>query len=104
MPIQAAHRRIAQAWGGSGTLPGVPPFVVTHHAPDSVPPGDPPYTFDTDGIEYATEHARTAAGAKDVSIMGASMVQQCLRAGRPAPDLPSPEVVRPRTAPTQPLP
>jgi hypothetical protein len=49
--------------------------------PGSVPAGDPPYTFVTDGIEHAVELARAAAGAKDVSVMGASMVQQCLRAG-----------------------
>jgi dihydrofolate reductase len=72
---------IANAWGGNGPLPGVPLFVVTHRVPDSVPRGDPPYTFVTDGIERAVAQARAAAGAKDVSIMGASIVQQCLRAG-----------------------
>jgi len=72
---------VADAWGGSGPLPGVPLFVVTHQRPDSVPSGDPPYTFVTDGVERAVEQALAAAGAKDVSVMGASMVQQCLRAG-----------------------
>jgi dihydrofolate reductase len=72
---------IADAWGGTGPLPGVPLFVMTHHVPDSVPAGDPPYTFVTDGIEHAVEEARTAAGDKDVSVMGATIVQQCLRAG-----------------------
>jgi dihydrofolate reductase len=72
---------VADAWGGSGPLPGHPLFVVTHHVPDSVPAGDPPYTYVTGGIEHAVELARAAAGAKDVSVMGASMVQQCLRAG-----------------------
>jgi dihydrofolate reductase len=72
---------IADAWGGSGPFPGAPLFVVTHHVPDTIPAGDPPYTFVTDGIEHAVELAKAAAGAKDVSVMGASMVQQCLQAG-----------------------
>src|SRR6266511_1666196 len=33
------------------------------------------------GIERAVEQARTAAGGKDVALMGANVVQQCLRAG-----------------------
>jgi len=59
----------------------VPLFVLTHHAPDDVPSGDPPYTFVTDGIESAVEQARVAAAGKDVALMGASIVQQSLRAG-----------------------
>jgi dihydrofolate reductase len=39
---------VSEAWGGSGPMPGIPLFVVTHHVPDSVPPGDPPYTFVTE--------------------------------------------------------
>ncbi|HMG32123.1 MAG TPA: dihydrofolate reductase family protein [Jiangellaceae bacterium] len=72
---------ISDAWGGSGPLPGVPLFVLTHRVPEAVPAGDPPYTFVTDGIERAVEQARTAAGGKDVALMGATIVQQGLRAG-----------------------
>jgi dihydrofolate reductase len=72
---------ISEAWGGSGPLPGVPLFVLTHRVPDTVPTGDPPYTFVTDGVERAVEQARTAAAGKDVALMGATIVQQCLRAG-----------------------
>jgi dihydrofolate reductase len=72
---------ISEAWGGSGPLPGVPLFVLTHRVPDSVPTGDPPYTFVTDGIQRAVEQARTAAAGKDVALMGATIVQQGLRAG-----------------------
>jgi dihydrofolate reductase len=72
---------ISEAWGGSGPMPGVPLFVVTHRVPDTVPTGDPPYTFVTDGIQRAVEQARTAAAGKDVALMGATIVQQCLRAG-----------------------
>jgi dihydrofolate reductase len=72
---------ISEAWGGNGPLPGIPLFVLTHHVPDTVPAGDPPYTFVTDGIEGAVEQARTAAAGKDVVLMGASIVRQGLRAG-----------------------
>jgi dihydrofolate reductase len=34
-----------------------------------------------EGIERAVEQARAAAGGKDVSLMGASIVQQALRTG-----------------------
>lgn len=72
---------VADAWGGSGPLPGAPLFVLTHRVPDMVPAGDPPYTFVTEGIERAIELARSAAGNKDVDLMGAKVVQQALRAG-----------------------
>jgi dihydrofolate reductase len=73
---------ISEAWGGSGPLPGVPLFVLTHHVPDKVPAGDPPpYTFVTNGIEGAVEQARTAAAGKDVALMGASVVRQGLQTG-----------------------
>jgi dihydrofolate reductase len=72
---------VAGAWGGRGPLPGIPLFVVTHRVPDTVPSGDPPYTFVTDGIDRAVELARTAAAGRDVSLMGAQIVQQCLRGG-----------------------
>jgi dihydrofolate reductase len=59
----------------------LPLFVVTHSPPDRVPDGPLSYTFVTDGIESAVEQAREAAVGRDVVLMGASMVQQCLRAG-----------------------
>lgn len=72
---------LSEAWGGQGPMRGLPLFVVTHHVPGSVPSGEPPYTFVTTGIEDAVEQARTAAAGKDVVLMGASKVQQCLHAG-----------------------
>jgi dihydrofolate reductase len=72
---------ISEAWGGSGPLPGVPLLVLTHHVPDTVPTGDPPYTFVTDGIERAVEQARTAAAGKDVAPWGR---QSSSRACEPA--------------------
>ena len=72
---------ISDAWGGAGPMPGIPLFVVTHTVPEAVPSGDPPYTFVTDGVEKAVDQAKTAAEGKDVFLQGASIVQQCLRAG-----------------------
>jgi dihydrofolate reductase len=72
---------VSDAWGGSGPMTGLPLFVVTHQIPDTVPAGDPPYTFVTDGVEHAVEQATEAAAGKDVFLQGASIVQQCLRAG-----------------------
>jgi len=72
---------IAGAWGGNGPLPGLPLFVLTHNIPEHVPHGESRYTFVTDGVESAIEHAKAAAGDKYVSVMGASVPQQCLRAG-----------------------
>jgi dihydrofolate reductase len=70
---------IAQAWHGQGEVPGAPLFVLTHHIPDQVPPTNVPYTFVTDGITSAVRQALAAAAGKDVRLMGASIIQQCLQ-------------------------
>jgi dihydrofolate reductase len=72
---------IADAWGGSGPVPGRPLFVMTHSIPENVPEGDPPYTFVLDGIESAVEQATKAADGKDVFLQGGSIIQQGIRAG-----------------------
>jgi dihydrofolate reductase len=72
---------VSRGWNGTGPLPGLPLFVLTHHVPEDAPVGEPPYTFVTGGIESAIEQAREAAGGKDVVLMGADTVQQCLNAG-----------------------
>ena len=76
---------IADGWGGKGPLPGVPLFVLTHGAPDPVPPNEE-YTFVTDGVESAVAQAGAAvnadaSGRDVVGVMGAGAVQGCLRAG-----------------------
>jgi dihydrofolate reductase len=48
--------------------------------PGQAPPTAVPYTFVTDGIASAVRQALDAAGGKDVRLMGASIVQQRLRA------------------------
>jgi dihydrofolate reductase len=40
-----------------------------------------PFTFVTEGIEAAVRRAKEAAGNKNVSLLGASIDQQCLKAG-----------------------
>jgi dihydrofolate reductase len=72
---------VSSGWGGAGPMGPLPLFVVTHQPPTVIPPADPPYTFVTNGVEAAVTAARKAAGHKDVVLMGASVVQQCLRAG-----------------------
>jgi dihydrofolate reductase len=62
----------------------VPIFVLTHEAPERRPKESDTltFTFVTDGIESAIDQAKTAAGSKEVTVIGgASTVQQCLNAG-----------------------
>jgi dihydrofolate reductase len=72
----------ANGWWGDEPPFGVPVFVLTHHAREPLVLGATTFTFVTDGIEAALEHARAAAGERDVAVAGgADVVQQCLRAG-----------------------
>jgi dihydrofolate reductase len=66
---------------GGMALARAPLVVLTHQVPERVPAEDPPYTFVTDGIEAAVEQARAMASPKNVHLMGASVVQQAIRAG-----------------------
>ena len=65
--------------GYGANLAATPPFfVVTHSAPDDVRL-DMRFSFETDGLETALEHARAAAGDRDVVVMGgADVVRQCV--------------------------
>lgn len=60
-----------------------PLFVLTHTPPAKYPKGNGKlsFTFITDGIESAVAQAKKAAGGKDVQVIGASTIQQCLNAG-----------------------
>ena len=60
-----------------------PIFVLTHTPPQKFPPGNGKlsFTFATDGIESAVSQAKNAASGKDVQVIGASTIQQCLNAG-----------------------
>jgi dihydrofolate reductase len=69
-------------WGDEPPFHG-PVFVVTHHPREPlVKDGGTTFTFVPEGVEAAVEQARAAAGDKDVHIGGgASIAQQCLKAG-----------------------
>jgi dihydrofolate reductase len=70
-------------WWGEDPPFGVPVFVLTHHEREPlVKDGGTTFHFVTDGIEAALEHAKSAAGGRDVSLAGgADVAQQYLRAG-----------------------
>jgi dihydrofolate reductase len=61
----------------------VPIFVLAHTPPEKYPKGNGKlsFTFVTDGIESAVSQAKNAAGGKDVQVIGANTIQQCLNAG-----------------------
>jgi dihydrofolate reductase len=71
---------ITNGWGGRHPL-DVPVFVLTHTVPQEWVSEGSPFTFVTDGLESAVEQAKAVAGDKDVGVIGASLVQQCIRAG-----------------------
>jgi dihydrofolate reductase len=73
---------MAEGWWGDTPPFRMPVFVLTHHARETLVLSDTSFVFVTDGIESAYEQARAAAGEKDIAVAGgASVVQQCLRAG-----------------------
>ena len=55
-----------------------PMFVLTHRPPD---PPDPDVTYLTGDIGEAVATARSAAGGKNLEILGADVAGQCLRRG-----------------------
>lgn len=62
----------------------VPIFVLTHQVPIKLPKQNEKltFTFVTSGLESAVAQAKTAAGDKDVQVVGGpSTFQQCLNAG-----------------------
>jgi dihydrofolate reductase len=70
-------------WWGDEPPYHVPVFVLTHHPREPLPMrGGTTFFFVTDGFESALEQARSAAGARDISVAGgAHTVQQYLAAG-----------------------
>ncbi|MDQ3779564.1 MAG: dihydrofolate reductase family protein [Chloroflexota bacterium] len=73
---------LAQGWGDNPPF-HVPVFVLTHQAREPmVKDGGTTFTFVTDGIESALDHAKAVAGDQDVSVAGgATTVQQFIKAG-----------------------
>ena len=56
-------------------------FVLTPDPQEKVTKGATTFTFVTDGVESAIKQAKEVAGTKNVGIMGASIAQQCIKAG-----------------------
>jgi dihydrofolate reductase len=71
---------LTNGWGGGHPL-GVPVFVVTHSVPQEWVYQGSPFTFVGDGLESAVAQAKAVAGDKDVGVIGANLVQQCIRSG-----------------------
>jgi dihydrofolate reductase len=71
---------LTHGWGGGHPL-DVPVFVVSHTVPQEWVYEGSPFTFVTEGLQSAVEQAKAIAGYKDVGVIGASLVQQCIRAG-----------------------
>jgi dihydrofolate reductase len=70
-------------WWGEDPPFHMPVFILTHHPREPVlMQGGTTFTFITDGVRSALEHARHAAAGKDVALAGgADVAQQFLRAG-----------------------
>ena len=77
------RRQFDLAKGWSGKHPAdIPIFVVTHTIPQEwVDRKGSPFTFVAEGVESAVEQARAVAGDKNIGIDGASISQQCIKAG-----------------------
>ena len=60
------------------TYDGGARFVLTHEPPDEP---DPTVTFLTCGLDEAVATARSAAGDKNLEILGADLAAQCLQRG-----------------------
>src|SRR5438132_2140201 len=75
--------RTWKGWWGDDPPYHVPVFVLTHYQREPLPmQGGTTFTFVTTGVHAALEHARAAAGGKDIMIAGgAHAVQQFIAAG-----------------------
>jgi dihydrofolate reductase len=75
--------KLWNGWWGDDPPFHHPVFVVTHYPREPlVLKGNNTFTFVTEGVETAVALAKRAAGKQDVSLGGgASVAQQCLRAG-----------------------
>jgi dihydrofolate reductase len=65
-------------WGGGGPHPTAPLFVLSHRPASQISEAQ---TNVTTGIEDAIAAARTAAGGKDVAVMGGGALTSALEAG-----------------------
>lgn len=79
MLIGRGTYEVAKRMADQGTTyDGGAQFVLTHKPPDEP---DPTVTFLTCGLEEAVDTARSAAGDKNLEILGADLAAQCLQRG-----------------------
>jgi dihydrofolate reductase len=71
---------LTHGWGGHHPM-NAPVVVVTHRPRPEWVKEDWPVTFVTDGLESALEQAKAIADGKNVTVVSATLVQQCLNAG-----------------------
>jgi dihydrofolate reductase len=79
--VVAGRRTVEQVdhWGGDEH--GVPIFVPSHRPPGPTVANYPLVTYVADGIESAMAQAKTAAGDKNVVLLGGYTAQRALEAG-----------------------
>jgi dihydrofolate reductase len=79
--VLAGRRTVEQVdhWGGD--VHGVPIFVPSHRPAGPSVVNYPLVTYVTDGIEGAMAQAKSAAGIRNVSVLGAYTAQRALEAG-----------------------
>lgn len=71
---------LTHGWGGHHPM-HAPIVVVTHRSKPEWVKEEWPVTFVTNGLESAIEQAKVLAGNKNVTVVSATLVQQCLNAG-----------------------
>lgn len=69
------------AWGENPPFGPGEVFVLTHRPHETLQRGPTTFVFVTDSIEDVLKKAHAAAGGKDVTLMGANVSQQYLKAG-----------------------
>lgn len=69
------------AWGDEPPFGTSTVFVLTHRPHETLQRGMTTFVFVTDGMESALKQAQESAAGKNVSLMGANVSQQYLKAG-----------------------
>lgn len=71
---------IGEPFWGSNPPFRVPCYVLTHRQSEMLIRGETTFTFVTEGVESALKQARVAARHRNVSLMGAKVAQQFMKA------------------------
>ena len=69
------------AWGDNPPFGPASVYVLTHRPHETLQRGPTTFIFVTEGMESAMDQAQSAAGDKYVTLMGADVSQQYLKAG-----------------------